>query len=64
MDGHILEHSLGINRDRDGNPDHFVNGIGNGQYHDPATGNTGNIGDLTLQEGRQTRGLNFNSEGR
>ena len=36
--------------DSNGNGDfnHFVNGIGNGQYYDPWSGQTGNISDLDL----------------
>ncbi len=37
----------------DGYVDHFVNDIGNGQYYDPGTGQTGNVNDLSLA----TKGL-------
>lgn len=36
------------NPDSEGNPSHFVNDIGNGQYYDPWTGQTGNVSDLNL----------------
>ena len=32
----------------DGYVDHFVNDIGGGKYHDPWTGETGNVSDLNL----------------
>ena len=48
-----------IDSDRDRTPDHFVNGIGQGQYFDPWDGHTGNVGGLTRQEGRETRGFDF-----
>ena len=35
-------------KDKDGYVDHFVNDIGNGQYYDPSTGETGNVSDLNL----------------
>ena len=31
------------NPDSEGNPSHFVNDIGNGQYYDSWTGQTGNV---------------------
>jgi hypothetical protein len=56
------EHQIyAIDRDGDQRADHFVNGTGNGQYYDPRNGNTGNVDALILQEGRETRGLNFNN---
>ena len=36
------------NPDSEGNPSHFVNDIGNGQYYDPWTGQIGNVSELTL----------------
>ena len=36
------------NPDSEGNPGHFVNDIGNGQYYDPWSGQIGNISDLNL----------------
>jgi RHS repeat-associated protein len=50
-----------IDKDRDGTPDHFVNDIGGGKYRDTRTGNTGNVEDLNRQEGRETRGFDFNN---
>jgi hypothetical protein len=53
-----------IDNTGDKSPDHFVNGTEDGRYYDPATGNDGNIEDLTLQDGRPTRDLDFNNRGR
>jgi RHS repeat-associated protein len=50
-----------IDRNRDGNADHFVNDIGNGQYRDTLNRNIGNVADLTRQAGRETRGFDFNN---
>ena len=36
------------NPDSEGNPSHFVNDIGNGQYYNPWTGQIGNVSELTL----------------
>jgi RHS repeat-associated protein len=40
--------------------EHFVNSNGDGTYRDPWSGNTGQVDNLTLQSGRETRGLDFN----
>jgi RHS repeat-associated protein len=56
------EHQIyAIDRNNDPTyPEHFVNSNGEGTYHDPWNGNTGQVDDLTLQAGRETRGLDFN----
>jgi hypothetical protein len=48
--------------DRDGEANHFVNSSAPGQYFDTLTGNTGNIGDTPLQEGRPTRGIDYTND--
>ena len=60
-DGSGLYQIKALDKDNDGKPDHFVNGIGNGQYRDTLNGNFGNLRDVNLQAGRPTRGLDFNN---
>jgi hypothetical protein len=48
--------------DRNNDPtyaEHFVNSSGQGTYRDPWNGNIGQVDDLNLQAGRETRGLDF-----
>jgi phage tail-like protein len=54
------EHAIyAINNDNDPDPDHFVNSTAEGEYHDPWNGETGNVEELNLQEGRPRRGFNY-----
>jgi hypothetical protein len=48
-------------RDADGNgeADHFVNNIGDGQYRDPWNGNVGDLNTLPIQTDNPTRGFNY-----
>jgi hypothetical protein len=46
----------------DGIPEHFTDSNGNGTYHDPWNGETGNVGDVPLQQTGlgSTRTLTYN----
>ena len=47
--------------DGDGEADHFVNNIGDGQYRDPLNGNVGDLNTLPTQVDNTTRGFNYNN---
>ena len=54
---HVI-YALDTNLEKDG-AEHFVNSNGDGTFYDPYTGETLNVSDYVLQEGRHYRGVNF-----